>query len=277
LSKKFFIIFINNGTIIPEILSYWNKHSKMTKFTNKTAVITGGNSGIGLATAQLLVEEGAQVLITGRDEKSLQTAQQQLGSKVIALKSDITKASDLEKLFDTAKQKLGKIDILFANAGVALFAPFEQTTEEIFDANLDINIKGSFFTVQKLLPLLQENSSIIFNTSVVGVKGFPGTSAYSASKAALRSLVRTLAAELVDRKIRVNAVSPGPIETPIYDRLGLPEEAVKQMAAGMQAVNPMKRFGAAHEVAQTVLFFASSDSSYITGAELAVDGGLTNL
>ncbi|MCE2733595.1 MAG: SDR family oxidoreductase [Cyclobacteriaceae bacterium] len=249
----------------------------MTKLSNKTAVITGGNSGIGLATAQVFLQEGARVLITGRDEKSLQTAQQQLGNHVIALKSDITKASDLQQLFDTAQQKLGKIDILFANAGVALFAPFEQTTEEIFDANLDINIKGSFFTVQKLLPLLHENSSIIFNTSVVGVKGFPGTSAYSASKAALRSLVRTLAAELVERKIRVNAVSPGPIETPIYGRLGLPEEVVKQMGAGMQAVNPMKRFGAAHEVAKTVLFFASSDSSYITGAELAVDGGLTNL
>jgi NAD(P)-dependent dehydrogenase (short-subunit alcohol dehydrogenase family) len=249
----------------------------MTKLTNKTALITGGNSGIGLATAQVFLQEGAQVLITGRDEKSLQTALQQLGGSVIALKSDITKASDLQQLFDTAKQKLGKIDILFANAGVALFAPFEQTTEEIFDANIDINVKGSFYTIQKLLPLLNENASVILNTSIVGVKGFAGTSAYSASKAALRSLVRTLAAELVDKKIRVNAVSPGPIETPIYGRLGLPEDAVKQMAAGMQAANPMKRFGAAHEVAKTVLFFASADSSYITGAELAVDGGLTNL
>lgn len=249
----------------------------MTKLSNKTAVITGGNSGIGLATAKEFIKEGARVIIMGRDQKTLQEALKELGSQAHGVQGDITNPAHLDRLFSEAKLKFGKIDILFANAGVAFFAPFDQTDEQLFDANFDVNVKGSFNTVQKALALLSEKSSVIFNTSVVGVKGFPGTSAYSASKAALRSLVRTLASELVAKGVRVNAVSPGPIETPIYGRLGMPAEAVKEMAAGFEAANPMKRFGKADEVAKAAVFFASDDSSYITGAELAIDGGLTQL
>src|SRR4051812_11116390 len=165
----------------------------MSKLTNKTAVITGGNSGIGLATAKEFIKEGARVIITGRDQKTLDAAVKELGPNATGIRGDITNAADLDKLFSEAKAKFGTIDILFANAGVAFFAPFEQTDEKLLNANFDVNVKGSFNTVQKALALLTEKSSIIFNTSVVGVKGFPGTSAYSASKAALRSLVRTLA------------------------------------------------------------------------------------
>jgi NAD(P)-dependent dehydrogenase (short-subunit alcohol dehydrogenase family) len=249
----------------------------MSKLTNKTAVITGGNSGIGLATAKEFIKEGARVIIMGRDQKTLDAALKELGSQATGIRGDITNTADLDKLFAEAKSRFGKIDILFANAGVAIFAPFDQTDEKLLDANFDVNVKGSFNTVQKALALLSEKSSIIFNTSVVGVKGFPGTSAYSASKAALRSLVRTLASELVSKGVRVNAVSPGPIDTPIYGKLGMTEEAVKEMAAGFQSINPMKRFGNAAEVAKAAVFFASEDSSYITGAELAVDGGMTQL
>jgi len=249
----------------------------MSKLTNKTAVVTGGNSGIGLATAKEFIDQGGTVLLMGRDQKKLDKALNELGPKAHGVAGDISKKEDLDRLLQVAKDKLGKIDILFANAGVALFAPFEQSDEALFDANVNVNVKGTFFTIQKLLPLLSENSSVIINTSVVNVKGFPGTSAYSASKAALRSLVRTLAGELVAKGIRVNAVSPGPIDTPIYGRLGMPEEAVKQMAQGFESTNPMKRFGKSEEVAKTVLFFASDESSYITGAELAVDGGLSQL
>lgn len=249
----------------------------MSKLQNKTAVITGGNSGIGLATAKEFIKEGARVIIMGRDQKTLDSALQELGPQASGIRGDITNNADLDRLFAEAKSKFGKIDILFANAGVALFAPFEQTDEKLLDTNFDVNVKGSFNTVQKSLALLSEKSSIIFNTSVVNVKGFPGTSAYSASKAALRSLVRTLANELVTKGIRVNAVSPGPIETPIFGRLGMPQEALTEMTTGFENINPMKRFGKASEVARAAVFFASDDSSYVTGSELAVDGGLSQL
>ncbi len=249
----------------------------MKRLQNKVAVITGGNSGIGLATAKAFIDEGAKVAIFGRDKKTLDEASASLGENAIAVQGDVTNTSDLDKLFTTTTTTFGKVDILFANAGVALFAPFEQTDETLFDSNMDINVKGSFLTVQKALPVLNKKASVIFNTSVVNVKGFAGTSAYSASKAALRSLVRTLATELVNDEIRVNAVSPGPIDTPIFGRLGMPQEAVQEMTKGFESANPMKRFGQPEEVAKTVLFFASDDSSYITGSEIAVDGGLSHL
>lgn len=249
----------------------------MSRLKNKVAVITGGNSGIGLATAKAFINEGAKVAIFGRDQKTLDEAAAALGNGTIAVQGDVTNASDLEKLFTTTTTQLGKVDVLFANAGVALFAPFAQTDEQLFNTNLNVNLKGAYLTAQKALPALNDNASVIFNTSVVNVKGFAGTSAYSASKAGLRSLVRTLATELVDKGIRVNAVSPGPIETPIFGRLGLPEAALKEMAQGFESSNPMKRFGRPEEVAQTVVFFASGESSYITGSELAVDGGVAQL
>lgn len=249
----------------------------MDRLKNKVAVITGGNSGIGLATAQVFINEGAKVVIFGRDQKTLDEAVAALGKNSIAVQGDVTNTADLDKLFTTTTTTFGKVDILFANAGVALFAPFAQTDEQLFDANMNVNIKGSYLTAQKALPVLNEKASIIFNTSVVNVKGFAGTSAYSASKAALRSLVRTLATELVGNGIRVNAVSPGPIDTPIFDRLGMTKEATQEMTQGFENANPMKRFGQPQEVANTVLFFASDDASYITGSEIAVDGGLSQL
>jgi len=249
----------------------------MSRLKNKVAVITGGNSGIGLATAKAFVKEGARVAIFGRDQQTLDAAAAELGGAAIAVQGDVTNSADLEKLFTATTSALGKVDILFANAGVAQFAPFEQTDETLFDTAINVNLKGAYLTAQKALPSLNEKASVIFNTSVVNVKGFAGTSAYSASKAGLRSLVRTLATELVEKGIRVNAVSPGPIATPIFDRLGLPQEELQQMADGFKNTSPMKRFGNPEEVAQTVVFFASDDSSYITGSELAVDGGISQL
>ena len=242
--------------------------------SGKTAVITGGNSGIGLATARLFAREGAKVAIIGRDSKTLDAARQELGDKVIAIKADV---SSLEQVGAAAKEieaKLGKVDILFANAGIAEFTPMDQVNEAFFDKTFDINVKGLFFTTQKFAPLMRDSGAILFTTSVVNKKGWPGTSVYSASKAAVRSLARTMAAELQPRKIRVNAISPGPIETPIYGRMGMSPEAVKQLADGVLQQTPMHRFGSADEVAKVALFLASDQSSYLTGTEIGVDGGL---
>jgi NAD(P)-dependent dehydrogenase (short-subunit alcohol dehydrogenase family) len=249
----------------------------MNFFANKVAVITGGNSGIGLATAKELSRRGAKIVISGRDEKSLVEAAAAIGPGTLAVRADVSRLADLDKLFTRTKERWGSFDVLFANAGVAKFAPVEETTEALFDENIDINFKGAFFTVQKALPLLKDGGAVIFNTSVVDRKGLPGTSVYSASKAALRSFTRTLAAELIGRKIRVNAVSPGPISTPIYGRLGMPAEAVQQMADGILAQVPMKRFGEPEEIARAVAFLASDEASYITGVELNIDGGMGQL
>jgi len=249
----------------------------MSKLKNKVAVITGGNSGIGLSTAQEFIKEGAKVVIFGRNAESIKEALSTLNQHASAVQGDVLNSQDLADLFKHTESKYGKIDILFANAGVAKFAPFTDTTEQIFDENIDINLKGAFFTAQAAIPYLNTNCAIIFNTSIVNGKGFANTSAYSASKAALRSLVRTLATELLAKNIRVNAVSPGPIETPIYGKLGFPEETVKELAGYFQSSNPMKRFGKPGEVAKVVSFLASDDASYITGSEISVDGGVSQL
>jgi len=242
--------------------------------SGKTAVITGGNSGIGLATARLFVQQGAKVVIIGRDSKTLDAARQELGDKVIAIKADVSSLEQLGAVAKEVEAKLGKIDILFANAGIAEFTPMDQVDETFFDKTFDINVKGVFFTTQKFAPLMRDNGAVLFTTSVVNKKGWPGTSVYSASKAAVRSLARTMAAELQPRKIRVNAISPGPIETPIYGRMGMSPEAVKQLADGVLLQTPMHRFGSADEVAKVALFLASDQSSYLTGTEISVDGGL---
>jgi NAD(P)-dependent dehydrogenase (short-subunit alcohol dehydrogenase family) len=246
----------------------------MKRFEGKVAVVTGGNSGIGLATAKRLQEEGAKVAIAGRSRKTLDDAVRSIGNGVVAVQADVAKLTDVDKLYAEVSKKLGKIDVLFVNAGVAKFAPLSETSEGSYDEVFNINIKGAYFTIQKALPFLNDGASIILNTSVVDSKGFEGASAYSATKAALRSLARTAAAELVGRGIRVNAVAPGPIVTPILGRTGLPKEAIDQFEKETVAKVPMKRFGQPEEVAGAVAFLASQDASYITGVEINVDGGL---
>jgi len=246
----------------------------MASLRGKVAVVTGGNSGIGLATAKRFREEGARVAISGRDQKTLDEAVKTIGGDVIAVRADVSKVADLDKFYKIVGDKFGNIDVLFANAGVAKFAPFADSTESMFDETFDINVKGVFFSIQKALPLLNDGASIIINSSVVNETGIAAASVYSATKAAVRSFARTLTTELVDRGIRVNVVSPGPITTPIFGRMGLPKEALDELARDVQTKVPMKRFGKPEEIASTVLFLATPESSYITGVDINVDGGM---
>ncbi len=247
------------------------------RLAGKVAVITGGNSGIGLATARSFASEGAKVAILGRDPTTLEAAVSELGDAAIGVVGDVQNLQDIDRFYETVKQDFGSIDFLFVNAGVAKMRPVEAVDEEHFDELFAVNVKGAFFTVQKALPLMNHGGAIVLNTSIANQTDNPTMSVYSASKAALRSLARTLAAELVERGIRVNAVSPGPIETPIYGRLDLPPEAQEEMAASFTERVPLKRFGSAEEVANAVLFLSSPESSFVLGHELVVDGGMTQL
>lgn len=249
----------------------------MKKLEGKVAVITGGNSGIGLATAREFKEQGAKVVISGRDKNTLDEAVLSIGGGVLGVQSDVTNLADIDRLYAKTSERFGKIDVLFVNAGVAKFAPVGDTTEALYDEVLNINLKGAYFTIQKAIPHMNDNASVILNTSFLGQLGLAGTSVYSASKAAVRSLAKTLSAELIGRGIRVNAVSPGATLTPIYGKLGLPKEAVEAMADSILRQVPMKRFGNPEELAKAVLFLASSDSSYVMGVEISVDGGVSQL
>src|SRR6266446_5699977 len=245
----------------------------MNKLEGKIALITGGNSGIGLATAKRFVNEGAYVFVTGRRDAELAAAVKEIGRNVTGVPGDVSNLGDLDRLFAQIKREKDKLDIVFANAGVAKFAPLGKITEDFYDSIFDINVKGLLFTVQKALPLLPDGASIILNASVVGSKGLPMNSVYSATKAAVRSFARTWTTDLKERRIRVNAVSPGSIDTPgARDLLASSEVGEKRKKMIAESV-PLGRFGTPDETAKAVLFLASDDSSYVTGTELFVDGG----
>ena len=247
------------------------------KLKGKVAVITGGNSGIGLATAKLFQAEGAKVIITGRRKKAVEAAVKEIGGASAGFVSDTGNLNDIADLYQQIHKTAGKIDVLFLNAGIAIFGPFDTIDEATFDAMVNVNFKGLFFNVQKAAPLLNEGASVIINSSIADQKGFPNTNIYAATKAAVRSLARTLSTELLERKVRVNSLAPGPIDTPIFDKVGVPAEAVSDMKESFAGENPMKRMGSSDEIAKAALFLASDDSSYITGIDLPVDGGMTQL
>ena len=249
----------------------------MGKLSGKIAIVTGGNSGIGLATAKLFAAEGARVVITGRREAELEAAVSEIGHGALGIRGDVTKLADLDKLYVEVKQKFGRIDVLFANAGIAEVAPLEAVTEAHFDKLFDINVKGLLFTVQKALPLIVDGGSIILNASVANTTGTAAFGVYSATKAAVRSFARTWTSELKDRKIRVNAISPGPIETPIFGKMGLPDQQIEEFGANISARIPLGRFGKAEEIAKAALFLASDDASYVAGVDLYVDGGMVGV
>ena len=240
------------------------------RFEGKVALVTGGNSGIGLATAKALAAEGAKVVITGRDEASLRTAAAEIGGDALAVRADVTKIEDISAAIEKTRERFGRLDVVFANAGVARFGPATATSEATYDTVMDTNVKGVYFTIQQALALLANGGAVVINSSVVAGKGVANGTVYAATKAAVRSLGRSFAAELLDRNIRVNVVSPGPIETPIY----APTPGLKEQFASRV---PMKRLGTADEVAKTVLFLASEDASFINGSEVAVDGGQSSL
>jgi NAD(P)-dependent dehydrogenase (short-subunit alcohol dehydrogenase family) len=249
----------------------------MGKLEGKIALITGGNSGIGLATAKHFVNEGAYVFITGRRDAELAAAVEEIGRNVTGVQGDVANLGDLDRLFAQIKREKGKLDIVFANAGVAKFAALGTITEELYDWTFDINVKGLLFTVQKALPLLPDGAAIILNSSIVGSKGLPINSVYSATKAAIRSFARTWTTDLKDRRIRVNAVSPGSIDTPGLSDLLASSDVGEQRRKMITASVPLGRLGTPDEIAKAVVFLASDDSSYVTGVELFVDGGFAQV
>jgi len=249
----------------------------MDRFKGKTALITGGTAGIGLATAKLFINEGAHVIVTGRAAATIKSAQAELGDNAIVVRSDATSFPDMDALAAKVKETFGKLDVLFVNAGYGHFVPFEQVTEGIYDEMLNLNAKGPYFIVQKVVPLMSQGSSVIFTTSLANMKAVPALSAYGAAKAALRSMTRSLASELLPRGIRVNAVCPGPIgETDILQKVGMPKEAKDQVYVQMAESVPMKRLGTPEEIAKAVAFLAI-DATFTTGFEIPVDGGWSQL
>jgi NAD(P)-dependent dehydrogenase (short-subunit alcohol dehydrogenase family) len=249
----------------------------MGKLNGKVALITGGNSGIGLATAKQFAVEGAYVFISGRRESNLARAVQEIGENVTSIQGDVSEPADLDRLFSQIKKEKGRIDIVFANAGVARYGQLGEITEELYDSIFEINVKGVLFTVQKALPLLTDGASIILNASIVASKGLPANAIYSASKAAVRSFARTMSTDLKARQIRVNAVSPGPTDTPGFNELVNSSEVGQHRIKMLSGTIPLGRLGRPEEIAKAVTFLASDESSYITGIELFVDGGMTQV
>ena len=249
----------------------------MNKLDGKVALITGGTSGIGLATAKQFVAEGAYVFITGRRQPELDAAVESIGKNVMGVQSDVSKLADLDRLFATIKQEKGHLNIIFANAGGGELAPLGSITEEHFDKTFNTNVKGLLFTVQKALPLLPDGASIILNASITSIKGTPAFSVYSATKAAVRSFARNWTLDLKERQIRVNAISPGVVPTPGYDHLGLSDEQLQEFVGSQARTIPLGRVGTPDEIAKAVVFLASDDSSFVNGIELFVDGGMAQI
>ncbi len=249
----------------------------MSKLNGKVAVITGGSSGIGLATAKEFIANGAKVVIFARGKRALDEATKELGRNAFAVPGDVTKLADIDRLFTETKLKFGGVDVLFVNAALVKLAPIAGTTEEFFDEMMNVNMKGAYFTLQRSIQHLNENASVIIATSWLNNIGFGNSSLISASKAALRSLVRVASAELVEKGIRVNAVSPGAIGTPMWGKIGLPEDVLKAAGEALTKQIPVKRWGQPEDIAKAVLFLASDDSSYVVGSELSVDGGLNQI
>jgi NAD(P)-dependent dehydrogenase (short-subunit alcohol dehydrogenase family) len=247
------------------------------KFAGKVALVTGGNSGIGLATALAFAKEGARIVITGRDQATLDHAAAQLNENVIAVRNDAGSLANGIKLVTLLQQEGVMLDAVFINAGMAKLAPFESVGEEMWEVSFNTNVKGPYFLIKALLPLLNPGAAIVLNGSINARIGMPNTSVYAASKAALISLAKTLSSELLSRGIRVNVVSPGPVKTPLLSRLGLHAEQLSEVAAGIQAQIPLKRFGTPEEIASAVLYLASAESAYIVGTELVIDGGMSQL
>jgi NAD(P)-dependent dehydrogenase (short-subunit alcohol dehydrogenase family) len=249
----------------------------MMKLNDKVVLVTGGTSGIGLAAAQLFRREGAKVIVVGTDPERLKSAEAQLGGDSVAIAANLRRSTEIDRVIEVVRTRYGRIDVLFANAGLGRASPLEAVTEADLDEQFEVNVKGLFFTVQKAVPLMDKGGSIVLTTSFLNTKGTPGLSILSATKAAVRSLARTLGAELAPRGIRINAVSPGPISTPFAGKLGLSEQELKAFAEGVAGQVPLQRPGEADEVARAALFLASDDSSYMTGTEIVVDGGLSQL
>lgn len=247
----------------------------MGRISGKTVLITGGTSGIGLATARLFRDEGAQLIITGRDPERLAAVQQELGDETLVIRCEAGNLAEIDSLMEQIKHRFGQLDVLFLNAAAGAFAPIELVSEAQFDEAVGVNFKGVFFTIQKALPLLSGNASIIATTSITNRTGSPNASIYAASKAALRSLVQSLGLALISRGIRVNAINPGPIDTEGFNRLPLPQEMFQAIKTDIIGRSPIKRLGLPEEVAKVALFLASDDSSYVVGEEIVVDGGIS--
>jgi NAD(P)-dependent dehydrogenase (short-subunit alcohol dehydrogenase family) len=249
----------------------------MSRLKNKVALITGGNSGIGFATAKEFLEQGATVIITGRSETALAQAKKELNGQVHTILSNTSNLSDIRNLAKEVQQITPHLDVLFVNAGIGKFAPIEAVTEEHFDEQFNTNVKGAYFTIQELLPVIKDGGSIILNTSIAAHMGMASSSVYSATKAALLNLARTISTELIPRKIRVNAISPGPIATPIFGKTGMPADQIEGMKTSIQSQVPIGRLGEPSEIAKVATFFASDDSSFVLGTELIADGGMVTL